>query len=187
MDTNVGTLPTTESKTLRAKDTANVVDFWSAEPRAHGGVVSMFNAHFGSMSLDWLLWITSPQGLPLVSLRTASCVSIALAVSVSVSVSVSVAIFVYTSGSGSVSASGSGSISVSFSISGQISVSLHFSVPVNLRLYLCVLVWVWVWVWVWVSAHDDVFVSYIYIYHTCIARICMYTFVFAGCCVRFTT
>jgi hypothetical protein len=51
MDTNVGTLPTTESKTLRAKDTANVVDFWSAEPRAHGGVVSMFNAHFGSMSL----------------------------------------------------------------------------------------------------------------------------------------
>ena len=54
MDTNVGTLPTTESKTLRAKDTANVVDFWSAEPRAHGGVVSMFNAHFGSMSLGHL-------------------------------------------------------------------------------------------------------------------------------------
>ena len=27
MDTNVGMLPTTESKTLRAKDTANVVDF----------------------------------------------------------------------------------------------------------------------------------------------------------------
>jgi len=51
MDTNVSTLPTTESKMLRAKDTANVVEFWSAKPRAHGGVVSMFNAHFSSMSL----------------------------------------------------------------------------------------------------------------------------------------
>ena len=54
MDTDVNTLPAAESKTLRAKDTANVVDFWSAEPRAHGGVVSMFNAHFGSKSLGHL-------------------------------------------------------------------------------------------------------------------------------------
>ena len=54
MDTNVSTLPTTKSKMLRAKDTVNVVDFWSAQPRAHGGVVGMFNAHFGSMSLGHL-------------------------------------------------------------------------------------------------------------------------------------
>jgi len=54
MDTDVNTLPAAESKALRTKDTDNVVDFWSAEPRAHGGVVSMFNAHFGSMSLGHL-------------------------------------------------------------------------------------------------------------------------------------
>ena len=40
MDTNVSTLPTMESKMLRAKDTANVVDLWSAEPQALGRVVS---------------------------------------------------------------------------------------------------------------------------------------------------
>ena len=38
--------------------TVNVVEFWSAEPRTHGGVVSMFNAHFGSMS-----WAISEQSI----------------------------------------------------------------------------------------------------------------------------
>jgi len=45
--TDVNTLPAVESKVLRAKDTANVVEFWSSEQRAHGGVGSMFKEHFG--------------------------------------------------------------------------------------------------------------------------------------------
>jgi hypothetical protein len=47
IDTDVNTLPAVESKVLRAKDTANVVEFWSTEQRAHGGVGSMFKEHFG--------------------------------------------------------------------------------------------------------------------------------------------
>jgi len=50
IDMDVNTLPAAESKAVRAKDTANVVDFWSTEPRAHDRVASMLKEHFASMS-----------------------------------------------------------------------------------------------------------------------------------------
>jgi hypothetical protein len=56
---DVNTLPAAESKVLHAKDTGNVVNFWSAEPRAHGGVASMFKEHFASMSFVHLTCMDS--------------------------------------------------------------------------------------------------------------------------------
>jgi len=54
IDMDVNTLPAAESKALHVKDTANVVDFWIAKPRAHGTTASMFKKYFASMSFGHL-------------------------------------------------------------------------------------------------------------------------------------